>query len=149
VATSVAEPMAISRTGTRQERRRKADEQLDVVGLDRSIGDRFPHELSGGQRQRVAIARALITEPRFILFDEVVTALDVSMQAQILNLITELQAAKQFGAIFISHDLAVVRYVAHRVAVLNRGELVEVAPAGGFYHQPQHPYSQQLRAAVD
>ena len=145
---SVAEPLEILGTAERAARQRKVAELLDAVGLDPSYAERFPGELSGGQRQRVAIARALITEPRFILFDEAVSALDVSVQAQILNLVRRLQAAFGFAALFISHDLAATRYLSHRIAVMYRGELVEVAPARSFYGRPEHPYSRQLLAAI-
>ena len=121
---------------------------LEQVRLDPALAGRFPHELSGGQRQRIAIARALITRPRFIVFDEAVSALDVSVQAQILNLIVDLQAEHGFGALFISHDLAAVRYVAQRIAVMRLGEIVELAETGRFYDTPQHEYSRQLLEAL-
>ncbi|NEE00200.1 ATP-binding cassette domain-containing protein [Phytoactinopolyspora halotolerans] len=121
---------------------------LEEVGLEPSFADRYPHELSGGQRQRVAVARALITRPRFIVFDEAVSALDVSVQAQILNLITDLQAEFGFSALFISHDLGAVRYVAHRIAVMRHGEVVETADTETFYTTPVHEYSRQLLEAL-
>jgi ABC-type glutathione transport system ATPase component len=148
VGMSVAEPLAILGTGSAAERRGKASEMLEQVGLDVSLADRFPHQLSGGQRQRIAIARALITSPAFIVFDEVVSALDVSIQAQILALIRRLQAERHFAALFISHDLAVVRYLSHRVAVMQAGRIVEIAPSSAFYGRPSHPYSRQLVAAI-
>ena len=141
--------MAVAGTRGRRERRGAAIAILERVGLDARIADRYPHELSGGQRQRVAIARALITEPRYILFDEVVSALDVSIQAQIINLIKDLQRERRFGALFISHELHVVRYAAHRVGVMKDGELVEIGPSEVFYSMPEHPYSQQLLAACE
>lgn len=147
VGTSVAEPLAILGTGDRGSRARRAGDMLELVGLDRNLVARFPHELSGGQRQRIAIARALVTDPRFIVFDEVVSALDVSVQAQVLNLIKRLQAERGFSALFISHDLAVVRYVAHRVGVLLGGELVELSDSSAFYLEPRHAYSRQLLEA--
>jgi ABC-type glutathione transport system ATPase component len=146
---SVSEPLAIAGAGGRDERRRTAVAMLERVGLDARIAERYPHELSGGQRQRVAIARALITNPRYILFDEVVSALDVSIQAQIINLIKDLQRERGFGALFISHELHVVRYAAHRVAVMRGGEIVEVGASEVFYTEPEHPYSRQLLAACD
>jgi ABC-type glutathione transport system ATPase component len=146
---SVSDPLAVAGTRRRHERRSAAIAMLERVGLDVRIADRYPHELSGGQRQRVAIARALITDPRFILFDEVVSALDVSIQAQIINLIKDLQRERRFGALFISHELPVVRYAAHRVAVMKDGRLVEVGPSDLFYAMPEHPYSRQLLAACD
>ena len=133
----------------RDDRRPAAVAMLERVGLDARIADRYPHELSGGQRQRVAIARALITNPRYILFDEVVSALDVSIQAQIINLIKDLQRERGFAALFISHELHVVRYAAHRVAVMRAGEIVEVGPSEVFYAEPEHPYSRELLAACD
>ncbi|GAA0439179.1 hypothetical protein Acor_68770 [Acrocarpospora corrugata] len=121
---------------------------LADVGLDPSLARRYPHELSGGQRQRVSIARALITLPEFIVFDEPVSALDVSVQAQILNLVRDLQAQFGFGALFISHDLAAVRYVATRIAVMCDGEVVETADTEVFYTHPQHEYSRRLLEAL-
>jgi ABC-type glutathione transport system ATPase component len=146
---SVSDPLAVAGTRGRNDRRSAAVAMLERVGLDARIADRYPHELSGGQRQRVAIARALVTNPRFILFDEVVSALDVSIQAQIINLIKDLQRERGFAALFISHELHVVRYAAHRVAVMRAGEIVEVAPAEVFYAEPEHPYSRELLAACD
>jgi ABC-type glutathione transport system ATPase component len=143
---SVAEPLAI--LGRRREGAEAVPRMLEQVGLDPDLARRYPGELSGGQRQRMAIARALITEPRFILFDEAVSALDVSVQAQVLNLIRDLQAEHGFGALFISHDLAATRYVCRRIAVLRRGEVVEEAPADRFYAEPAHPYSRELMAGV-
>jgi ABC-type glutathione transport system ATPase component len=148
VGRSLAEPLAIAGGTSRVERDRRAREMLDRVGLLDRYADRLPHELSGGQRQRVAIGRALITHPQLIVFDEAVTALDVSVQAQILNLIRDLQDERRFASLFISHDLAVVRYVASRIAVMNSGEIVEAAPSSVFYGRPRHPYSQQLAAAA-
>ena len=148
VGTSVAEPMAIMGIGTRADHRKRVGEMLEMVGLEASLAGRFPHQLSGGQRQRVAIARSLITDPAFIVFDEVVSALDMSVQAQILNLIKDIQAAQGFAALFISHDLAAVRYVAHRVAVMLDGDILEIAPSERFYGRPDHPYSRQLQAAI-
>jgi ABC-type glutathione transport system ATPase component len=141
---SIGEPLAIARTVSRRERRGAVDRMLELVGLDQSLAERRPHELSGGQRQRVAIARAMITRPSLIVFDEAVTALDASVQTQILNLIHELQAEQRFAALFISHDLAAVRYVSHRIGVALQGELVEVGPVQRFYEEPEHPYSRQL-----
>jgi len=144
---SVGEPLAILGMGAAA-RQEKVRAILERVGLDPSLAARYPGALSGGQRQRMAIARALITEPRFIVFDEAVSALDVSVQAQILNLIQDLQAKQGFAALFISHDLAATRYISHRIAVMYRGEIVEIAPADRFYEQPDHPYSRQLLAAI-
>ncbi|MFX0540485.1 ATP-binding cassette domain-containing protein [Roseovarius sp. S4756] len=144
---SVGEPLRV--LGTPAAARQEAvARMLDQVGLSADFADRYPGQLSGGQRQRVAIARALITEPRFILFDEAVSALDVSVQTQVLNLIRDLQADHGFAAMFISHDLAATRYVSDRIAVMLRGEIVEAAPAEDFYGTPSHPYSRALMEAV-
>ncbi|WP_296763195.1 ATP-binding cassette domain-containing protein [Sediminimonas sp.] len=144
---SVAEPLKI--LGAPAAARREAvARMLDQVGLTPDFAERYPGQLSGGQRQRVAIARALITEPRFILFDEAVSALDVSVQAQVLNLIVDLQEKLGFAALFISHDMAATRYVCHRIAVMLKGEVVESAPAETFYGTPEHPYSRALMEAV-
>ena len=149
VGTSIAEPLVINGFGSSEERRRETGEMLERVGLQPVLAKRYPHELSGGQRQRVAIARALITHPKFVVFDEAVSALDVSVQAQILNLIRELQAEAGFAALFISHDLAAVRYVADRIAVMYAGEIVESATAETLYGRGLHPYTRGLQAASD
>lgn len=145
VGESVREPLAVVGHGlSRAEQRERVVQILERVGLAADMVDRFPHELSGGQRQRVSVARALITEPKFIVFDEAVSALDVSVQMQILAMIRELQNQHHFGAMFISHDLGAVRRVSDRIAVLYRGEIVETADTESFFTAPQHPYSQQL-----
>lgn len=148
VGLSVAEPLAALDRSSLGSHRGVVERMLRDVRLDPVLADRYPHELSGGQRQRIAIARALITKPRFIVFDEAVSALDVSVQAQILNLIADLQTEHGFGALFISHDLAAVRYVAHRIAVMRLGEIVELADTERFYATPQHEYSRQLLEAL-
>jgi len=148
VALSVAEPLAALDRSALSAHGRAVARMLEQVRLDPALAGRYPHELSGGQRQRIAIARALITRPRFIVFDEAVSALDVSVQAQILNLIVDLQAEHGFGALFISHDLAAVRYVAQRIAVMRLAEIVEVAETSRFYDTPQHEYSRQLLEAL-
>lgn len=147
VGTSVAEPLTIRGVG-REARDNRVVEALGRVGLDPGLRTRFPHELSGGQRQRAAIARALITEPSFVVFDEAVSALDVSVETQILNLIRDLRETQGFSALFISHDLAATRYVADRIAVMKSGEVVEVDKAARFYGEPHHPYSRRLWAAA-
>jgi oligopeptide/dipeptide ABC transporter ATP-binding protein len=122
---------------------------LEMVGIEASMATRFPHELSGGQRQRAAIARALIARPRLVVFDEAVSALDVSAQAQVLNLIKETQAEQRYAALFISHDLAAVRYVADRLAVMYLGAIVAEADAATFYGRPKHPYAVALMERED
>ncbi len=144
---SVEEPLVVLGVGA-AERKRRVAAMLENVGLDPSVVERLPGQLSGGQRQRVAIARALVTEPRFIVFDEAVSALDVSVQAQVLNLIRDLQTQHGFGALFISHDIAATRYLCHRIAVMRQGEIVELGPTERFYGQPEHEYSRALLAAA-
>ena len=149
VGESVREPLTVARRDLgRSEQRQRVTEMLEQVGLNPAFAERYPHELSGGQRQRVSVARALVTEPRFIVFDEAVSALDVAVQMQILALIRELQAEHRFGALFISHDLGAVQRVADRVAVLFRGDLVETAATDEFFRNPRHPYSQTLLEAL-
>jgi ABC-type oligopeptide transport system ATPase subunit/L-aminopeptidase/D-esterase-like protein len=143
VGLSVTEPLAIQSVGAAA-RNERAAQALIQVGLDPGLLRRYPHELSGGQRQRISIARALITDPEFVVFDEAVSALDVSVQAQVLNLIKTLQAQRGFSALFISHDLAATRYVADRIAVMQYGQFVEIGPAIRFYSEPQTEYSRKL-----
>ena len=148
VSDSVIEPLKIlGKAGSRAEQRNTIGAMLEQVGLSADYQERYPHELSGGQRQLVAIARAMITQPEFVLFDEAVSALDVSVQAQVLNMIKDLQRDVGFSAIFISHDLAATRYVASRIAVFYAGRMVEDAPAEHFYGTATHPYSQGLQFA--
>jgi ABC-type glutathione transport system ATPase component len=144
----VAEPWVIHRLYDRDERRRRAHELLERVGLDPTLGDRRPDSFSGGQLQRVGIARALALEPELIICDEPVSALDVSVQGQILNLLMDLQAERGLAYLFIAHDLAVVRHISHRVAVMRQGRIVENGSREDIFERPQHEYTKALLAAV-
>ena len=149
VCDIIAEPMRIARmTPKRGTYRKEAAFQMKYVGLDEIYLDKYPAELSGGQRQRVAIARALCMEPELLVADEPVSALDVSIQAQIINLFRHLQAEHGFSFLFIAHDLSMVRYLCDRVGVLLRGRLVEEAPAAELFSHPQHPYTRALISAM-
>jgi peptide/nickel transport system ATP-binding protein/oligopeptide transport system ATP-binding protein len=148
VGDLVQEPLVALRLGDRRRRLERAKDSLAQVGLGGStILDRYPGQLSGGQRQRVAIARALVVEPSLIVCDEPVTALDLSVQAQTLNLLGELQESRGLGLLFIAHDMSVIKQLAHRVAVMYRGHLVEIARAEEFFEAPAHPYSNALLEA--
>jgi oligopeptide/dipeptide ABC transporter ATP-binding protein len=148
VGDSIAEGIEIHRLATGRGVRERVEALLTEVGLDPSYADRYPHEFSGGQRQRIGIARALAVEPSFIVCDEPVSALDVSVQAQVLNLLADLQKTRGLSYLFIAHDLAVVRQLAHRVAVMYLGRIVEIGPADEVLSRPKHPYTQALLSAV-
>ena len=148
VLQTVAEPLAVLQDASRAEQRERAAEALGAVGLRTSDLDKYPHEFSGGQRQRIAIARALITRPRLIVADEPVSALDVSVQAQVLNLMQDLQDRFEVTYLFISHDLAVVDLVCDEVIVLHQGRIVEQGDPDSLFKHPQHAYTQRLLAAI-
>ena len=148
VGRIVGEPIAAHQLVAAPDRPRRVRELLDMVGLQPEHAARYPHELSGGQRQRVGIARALGLGPRLIVADEAVSALDVSVRAQILNLFVDLRDRLDLSYLFVSHDLGVIRFLSHRVAVMYLGRLVEVAPTRALYEHPRHPYTQALMAAI-
>jgi oligopeptide transport system ATP-binding protein len=148
VGDIVGEPLVVHGIGTKQDRRKRVRELLDVVGFNPNFTNRYPHEFSGGQRQRIGIARALALSPRLIVCDEPVSALDVSIQAQILNLLKDLQNDFGLAYLFIAHDLAVVRAMSDRIAVMNRGKLVEYGPADEVYNLPKDTYTRALLSAV-
>ena len=141
---ALAEPLVVHGIGNAAERRTRVDEMMEMVGLDASMAQRYPQELSGGQRQRIGIARALITDPSLIIADEPTASLDVSVQAQIVNLLGDLQEELGLAYLFITHDLALVRHISHRVAVMYLGRLMEVSPAEALFTEPLHPYSTVL-----
>lgn len=142
------EPLIVHGIGNAKERKNKAREYLEIVGLSSYHAKRYPHQFSGGQRQRIGIARALMTNPKLIIADEPVSALDVSIQAQVLNLMQRLQDDLKLTYIFIAHDLGVVRHISDRVGVMYLGRLVEIAESESLYHEPLHPYTQALLSAV-
>ena len=144
----IGEPLLIHTNMTAGERLKKVHELLGVVGLSPSHGERYPHEFSGGQRQRIGIARALIMEPEFVVADEPISALDVSIRAQVLNLLNELKKTKGLTYLFIAHDLSVVRFISDRIAVIHKGRIVELAEAEELFLHPLHPYTKALLSAV-
>jgi ABC-type oligopeptide transport system ATPase subunit len=148
VGNIVAEPMAVHDQGTRRQREARVRDLLETVGFNPDFTNRYPHEFSGGQRQRIGIARALALNPRLIVCDEPVSALDVSIQAQILNLLKDLQRDLGLAYLFVAHDLAVVRTMSDRIAVMNKGKIVETGQAEQVYKSPQDEYTRALLAAV-
>jgi oligopeptide/dipeptide ABC transporter ATP-binding protein len=148
VMENIVEPLVVNRIGTRSDRRDRAVELLVQVGLEKDHLRRYPHSFSGGQRQRIGLARALATNPKFIVADEPVSALDVSIQAHILELIKKLKSEFHLTMLFISHDLGVIRYVSDRIAVMYMGRIVEIAPRDELLSGPHHPYTEALLSAV-
>lgn len=148
VAKTLEEPLIIHRMDSRDGRQRRVVELLQKVGLEEEAVHRYPHEFSGGQRQRIGVARALALNPKFIVADEPVSSLDVSIQAQIINLLEDIQEEYHLSILFIAHDLNMVRHISNRVAVMYLGRIVEMAPADDLYSRPLHPYTEALLAAI-
>jgi oligopeptide transport system ATP-binding protein len=149
VGDIIGEPLDIHKMyESKKDRQEKIYKLLDTVGLNREHANRFPHEFSGGQRQRIGIARALAVEPEFIVCDEPVSALDVSIQAQIVNMLEDLQAEKAFTYLFIAHDLSIVKHISNRIGVMYLGHLVELTESSELYKNPLHPYTQTLLSAI-
>jgi ABC-type oligopeptide transport system ATPase subunit len=144
----VEEPLVIHGVGRRADRRDRVAELLQLVGLDTSHLERYPHEFSGGQRQRIGLARALALHPQFVVLDEPVSALDVSVQAQVVNLLLDLQARLSLTYLFIAHDLRLVAHICQRIAVMYRGRIVEMGPTAAIFAAPLHPYTRALLSAV-
>jgi oligopeptide transport system ATP-binding protein len=148
VARIVGEPLQVHHLASGADLTARVVDLLDAVGIDAGALDRYPHEFSGGQRQRLAVARALAVEPDLVVCDEPVSALDVSIQSQVVNLLADLQAERDLAYLFISHDLSVVRHISDRIAVMYLGRVVEEGPAGAVHDQPRHPYTEALVSAV-
>lgn len=148
IGDTIAEPMEIQKIGTRNERRQRVEELLEIVGLEKGFANRYPHEFSGGQRQRIGIARVLAANPKFMICDEPVSALDVSVRSQILNLLIDLKRDFGLTMLFISHDLSVVEYICDRIVVMYLGKVMEIAKRDDLYNNPSHPYTQALLSAI-
>ena len=148
VGDIIGEPIDVHGLAKGKERQDRIRELLRVVGMNPRFADRYPHEFSGGQRQRIGIARALAVEPTFIVCDEPISALDVSIQAQIINLLENLQSKFKLTYLFIAHDLSVVKHISNRIAVMYLGKIMEVAPGGQLYRRPRHPYTGSLLSAI-
>lgn len=148
VSDIIAEPLRIQKERNKAVIEEKVRRLMDTVGIAERLMDSYPHELDGGRRQRIGIARALALDPRFVVCDEPVSALDVSIQAQILNLLQDLQEKRHLSYIFITHDLSVVRYISHEIVVMYLGQLVEKAPSEELFENPLHPYTQALLSAI-
>jgi oligopeptide/dipeptide ABC transporter ATP-binding protein len=148
IDAAIEEPLIVHKLGRRAERRERVAALLQMVGLTAEAARRYPHEFSGGQRQRIGIARAIAVDPKLLILDEPVSALDVSIRSQILNLLVELRERLALSYLFISHDLAVIRYISDRVAVMYLGRIVELGPADLIYEQAAHPYTQALLSAI-
>ncbi|MEK0413303.1 MAG: hypothetical protein RL070_791 [Bacteroidota bacterium] len=149
IGDAIAEPLQVHQiVPSKSERKERVIDMLEKVELSADCYNKYPHEFSGGQRQRIVIARALIMEPKFVICDESVSALDVSVQAQVLNLLNDLKASMQFSALFITHDLSVVKYISDRIMVMNQGKMEEIGPAQEVYHSPKSLYTQELIAAL-
>ena len=144
----ISAPLEVYKVGTKEERREMVEEILQEVGLDKQYLNRFPHEFSGGQRQRIGIARALAVNPEFLFCDEPISALDVSIQAQIMNLLMTLQKERHLTMLFIAHDLSIVRFISDRIGVIYKGNIVEVADAEELFNFPLHPYTHSLISAI-